>query len=117
MIDYNGRRFRKVTDAPDPPETLYRQEGDVIWADLAGGGVRRGALTGRCADDGTIEMAYTMVLATGAVISGRSVNTPEFLPDGRIRLNERWERFAPYAERGTSSIVEVVEGSAASHRG
>jgi hypothetical protein len=45
----------------------------------------------------------------GAVISGRSISTPELLPDGRIQLNERWERYGQHAEQGTSSIVEVVD--------
>jgi hypothetical protein len=109
MINYGGRTFRKVTTEPDAPTTLYHQEGDLIWADLFGGGVRRGALTGTCATDGTIDMAYTMVTLDGAVISGHSVNTPEFLPDGRIQLNEQWERFGAHARRGVSTIVEVLE--------
>ena len=111
MINYDGRRFRKITAGPDheAPTTLYRQDGDVIWAELTGGGVRRGALTGLCAEDGTIDMAYTMVLASGAVISGHSVNTPEVLADGRIQLNEKWERYGANADAGTSSIVEVAE--------
>jgi len=111
MIDYNGRRFRKIVAGPkqEAPETTYRQEGDVVWADLTGGGVRRGSLTGLCAEDGTIDFAYTMVLTSGEVISGHSVNTPEFLVDGRIKLNERWERYGDHAQQGTSSIVEVVE--------
>lgn len=108
MINYDGRRFQKVTSDPDAPVTLYRQKDDLIWAELTGGGVRLGSLTGKCAEDGTITMAYTMVLQSGAVISGHSVNTPEFLPDGRIRLNEKWERYGEHAERGTSSIVEVT---------
>jgi hypothetical protein len=49
-----------------------------------------------------------MVLTDGRVVSGHSVNTPEFLPDGRIRLNERWERFGANAASGTSSIEEVA---------
>jgi hypothetical protein len=109
MINYDGRRFRKVSSDPDAPVTLYRQKDDLIWAELTGGGVRLGSLTGKCAEDGTITMAYTMVLRSGAVISGHSVNTPEFLPDGRIRLNEKWERYGEHAERGTSSIVEVAD--------
>lgn len=107
MINYDGKRFRKVSTDPDAPVTLYNQQDDIVWAELTGGSVRRGSLTGRCAPDGTIDMAYTMVLHNGAVISGRSTNTPEILPDGRIRLNEVWERYGPHAERGTSAIVEV----------
>lgn len=107
MINYDGRRFRKVSTDPDAPVTLYRQKDDLVWAELTGGGVRLGSLTGKCAEDGTIDLAYTMVLAGGAVISGRSTNTPEFLPDGRIRLNEVWERYGPQGSRGTSTIEEV----------
>jgi hypothetical protein len=107
MINYDGRRFRKVSPDPDAPVTLYNQKDDIVWAELTGGSVRLGSLTGRCAPDGTIDMAYTMVLHNGAVIAGHSVNTPEFLPYGRIRLNEVWERYGDHAERGTSSIVEV----------
>jgi hypothetical protein len=109
MIDYNGRTFRKVVRDPakEAPETLYRQQGNLVWADLQGGDVRRGALTGVCAEDGTIDLGYVMVLHNGSVVSGHSVNTPEFLPDGRIRLHERWERFGAHADHGTSTIVEV----------
>jgi hypothetical protein len=111
MINYDGRTFRKLTTGPvaDAPTTLYRQEDDLVWAELTGGGVRRGALAGTCGEDGTIEFAYTMVTASGAVISGHSTNTPEFLPDGRIRLNEVWERYGAHAEQGTSAIVEVTD--------
>ncbi len=107
MINYDGRRFRKVTAEPDAPVAVYHQRDDLVWAEFAGGDVRRGSLTGVCAADGTVEMAYTMVLTDGAVISGHSTNTPELLPDGRVRFDERWERFGAMAERGTSSIIEV----------
>jgi hypothetical protein len=109
-INYDGRRFGKVTADPghEVPVALYRQENDLVWADFTGGEVRRGALAGTCAQDGTIDFAYSMVLTDGAVISGRCVSTPEFLPDGRIQLNERWERYGKHAEQGTSSIVEVI---------
>ena len=111
MINYDGRRFQKVTAVPeaDPAVSVYRQKGDLVWADFSGGQARRGSLTGLCAEDGTIEFAYTMVLKNGVVLAGRSVNTPEILPDGRIQLNEVWERYGEHAERGTSSIVEVLD--------
>ncbi|AGM05743.1 hypothetical protein AB0E55_26575 [Amycolatopsis keratiniphila] len=109
MINYDGKRFRKVSTDPDAPVTLYRQKDDLVWAELSGGGVRLGSLTGKCGEDGTIDMAYTMVLASGQVISGHSTNTPEFLPDGRIRLNEVWERYGNPGSRGTSAIEEVAE--------
>jgi len=107
MINYDGRRFRAVTAEPQASSAVYRQDGDLVWAEFGGGHIRRGSLTGTCAPDGVVTFAYTMVLDDGAVISGRSVNTPEYLPDGRIQLHEVWERYGVHAQRGTSTIVEV----------
>ncbi|UVS77507.1 hypothetical protein [Actinokineospora sp. UTMC 2448] len=109
MINYDGRRFRKP-ESPDAPVSTYRQKDDLVWAEFgAGGSIRRGSLTGLCSAEGVVSFAYTMVMTDGRVISGHSVNTPEYLPDGRIRLNEVWERYGPNAERGVSAIVEVVD--------
>ena len=104
MISYDGRRFRSVAHGA---VTTYRQDGDVVWAELSGSGVRRGALTGLCAPDGTLEMAYTMVRDDGRVISGRCRSTPSVMDDGRIRLAETWERFPPHADAGHSELEEL----------
>jgi len=107
MIDYNGRRFRKLAAGDDVPAAQYHQDGDLVWAEFAGGDVRRGSLAGVCAPDGTLDFAYCMVLTGGEVISGRSVNTPELLADGRIRMHEKWERYGPHASTGVSYLEEV----------
>lgn len=105
MIDYDGRRFR-AAGAEDETVARYRQDGDLVWAEFAGGAVRRGALTGTCAPDGTLELAYTMVLGD-AVVCGRTVSTPHAGEDGRLVLHEAWERYGPHAARGTSVLEEV----------
>ncbi len=75
MISYDGRRFRPE-GATDPVVT-YRQEGDLLWAEIPpGSGVRRGSLAGRCAPDGVLDFAYCMVLDDGEVVSGRCHSTP-----------------------------------------
>jgi hypothetical protein len=109
MIDYEGRRFRKVLDAghDSAPVAQYHQDGDLVWAEFAGGDVRRGSLAGTCSADGVVTFAYSMVLDHGEVISGRSVNTPEVLEDGRIRFHEQWERYGNHADRGVSYLEEV----------
>lgn len=109
MINYDGKRFRKVLDGPadDAPIALYRQQGDLVWAEFAGGDVRRGSLAGTRDADGVISFSYSMVLEDGRVISGRSVNTPQMLDDGRIRLHESWERYGTHATSGVSYIEEV----------
>jgi hypothetical protein len=111
VIDYDGRRFRDVAHAEgDGPVASYRQRGDLLWADFAGGRVRRGALTGVCHPDGRIEFTYTMTLTDGTVLAGRCESTPEMLPDGRIRLHERWERYGAHASSGVSQLDEIASG-------
>jgi len=108
MINYDGRRFRPVAeDGADGRVAVYRQDGDLLWGEFRGGRARRGALTGRCAPDGTLDFAYCMVLETGEVISGRCSSTPHVLDDGRIRLDEVWQRYGPHADSGTSCIEEI----------
>ena len=114
MIDYDGRRFRPVTDGSGEESrvAVYRQDGDLLWGEFVGGRARRGVLTGRCAPDGSLNFAYCMVLDDGEVVSGRCASTPQMLDDGRIRLNEVWERYGPHAGTGTSAIEEIpVDGA------
>jgi hypothetical protein len=107
MINYEGRRFRTAGHGPEASVTTYHHDGDLLWADFAGDGVRRGALSGRCADDGVLEFAYSMVLTDGRIIAGRCRSTPEVLSDGRVRLHEEWERYAPHAATGVAELEEV----------
>jgi len=107
MINYDGRRFQPTGHGPDAPITTYRQDGDLLWADLFGGKVRRGALCGRCDGEGVLDFTYSMVLKDGRVIAGHCRSTPEVLADGRIRLHEAWERYGPYAEAGVGELGEV----------
>jgi hypothetical protein len=108
-IDYDGKRFRPEGDtSPDGCVALYRQDGDLLSAQFSGGHVRRGALAGTCAPDGTLQFAYCMVETDGEVISGRCVSTPGLLADGRVRLHEVWERYGAHAACGESWLEEVV---------
>jgi hypothetical protein len=108
VIDYNGRKFGK----PDSDTiAVYHQEGDVVWAEFAGGEISRGFVAGKCDPDGTLHMGYTLVRATGGVICGHTVNTPEVAEDGHIRLREVWERYGVHAATGVSYIEEVRDAS------
>jgi hypothetical protein len=114
MINYDRRRFRSADADPDgqAPVAEYRQDGNVIWAEFAGGEVRRGTLVGTCGPDGTLDFAYSQVNHDGSVVSGFSHAVPEELPDGRIRLHETWERYGANGRRGTGMLEEVAAGAA-----
>lgn len=108
MINYDGRRFQPA-DEPDAGDRVatYRQDGEVLWGEFAGGRARRGALTGTCRADGSLEFTYCMVLESGELISGHCASTPRILDDGRIQLDEVWQRYGPNASTGTSALREV----------
>jgi hypothetical protein len=109
-LNYDGRRFSPSDGVPgeSSPVAVYRQDGDLLWGEVSGGDVRRGALTGTCAPDGTLDFAYCMVLQSGEIVSGRCSSTPTVLADGRVRLHEEWERYGAGGSRGVSSIEEVL---------
>lgn len=107
MIDYDGRRFRPLEDTAGGRLAVYRQDGELLWGEFAGGRARRGALAGRCGPDGALDFAYCMVLDTGEVVSGHCSSTPELLADGRVRLRETWERYGPHSDQGVSWLEEV----------
>lgn len=108
-IDYDGRRFHPVRDeAADPSRVaVYHQDGDLLWGEFLGGRAKRGALTGTVGADGSLNFAYCMVLDDGAVISGRCASIPRLLDDGRVRLEETWERYGAHAATGVSVIEEL----------
>ena len=72
MVNYGGRRFRSAQSDPDwpAPVGVYRQAGDLLWAELGGSEVRRGSLVGTCVPDGTVDFAYSMVDDDRSAISG-----------------------------------------------
>jgi len=111
MNRYDGKRFRSTVDGAgaDGRVATYRQDGDLLWGEFSGGDARRGALTGICGPDGALDFAYSIVLASGEVISGHCRSTPTTLDDGRIRLHETWERFGAHADTGVSWLEEVEE--------
>jgi len=111
MINYEGRRFRPVavdgTDGGSDQVAVYRQNGDLIWGEFAGGKARRGSLTGTCGPDGELDFAYCMVLESGEVISGHCTSIPLVLDDGRIQLDEVWQRYGPHRSAGVSRLQEI----------
>ena len=106
-MNYDGRRFR-AAGGGDGTIALYRQDGDLVWAQFQGGRVRYGSTAGTCDPHGTLRLAYAMVLVDGEVISGRTVTTPERGADGRLRLRESWERCGTNAAMGISYLEEVI---------
>ncbi|GAB3574099.1 hypothetical protein GCM10027578_36150 [Spirosoma luteolum] len=85
----------------------YHQEGRLVWAEYSGGAIVRGTLLATVGPDNTLDMRYQHVNLAGDLMTGRCHTTPERLPDGRLRLHERWQWTSGDGSAGESIVEEV----------
>jgi hypothetical protein len=112
-INYNDRFFRSVSNSSAGEVSAatvfhYRQENSVAWATYQGGAIRFGTLVAKIFETGELEMRYSHVNADGELMTGECVSQPELLPDGRIRLYEKW-RWTCGERAAGESVVEEIE--------
>jgi hypothetical protein len=113
-ISYDTRRFVSVSNTANgevDARTVfhYRQRGDVVWATYEGGGVRFGTLVATVDAEGRLDMRYSHVNARGELMTGVCRSTPEVLPDGRLRLRERWRWTSGDGSEGESIVEEPAD--------
>ena len=87
----------------------YRQSGSRVWATYSGGGVRCGALVAVADEQGRLDMRYRHLSEDGRLREGVCESTPSRLPDGRLRLEERWRWTAGADGEGRSTLEEGLE--------
>ena len=58
-------------------------------------------------DDGALDMRYAHVNAEGHLMTGECRSTPDLLPDGRLRLHERWQWTSGDRSAGESIVEEL----------
>ena len=110
-INYNNKKFCPIsnTDNGETSEATifyYKQEGNIVTADYAGGAVRKGQLIGLVMDDGSIDMRDHQVNIQGVLMTGRCWSVPEWLENGKIRLHETWQWTSGDESKGTSIVEE-----------
>lgn len=110
---YDNKFFRSVTSTANGEvsnETLfhYHQQGQIVWADYTGGDITKGLLIATVQDNGCLEMRYQHVNLQGELMTGNCYSTPERLPDGRLRLLERWQWTSGDRSSGESIVEEVL---------
>lgn len=110
-IDYDNRRFRSIQNSASGEvgaETVftYHHSGDIVRAEYSGGSIASGHLIARCNPDGVLDMRYHHINTSGELMTGECISTPEILPDGRIRLHEKWRWTSGDLSSGESIIEE-----------
>lgn len=111
-INYNDRYFVAKSNSMNGEvgaDTLfhYRQRGQVVWATYEGGQVRFGTLIAKVNDEACLDMRYQHINRDGELMTGRCFSAPEVMPDGRLRLHERWQWTSGDESSGESIIEEV----------
>ena len=83
----------------------YHQDGDVIWAEYAGGDVVRGYLVGtRQAEK--LNFRYAHLSTNKETSTGVCESVIEVLDDGRVRFHESWA-WESRPETGNSIVDEL----------
>jgi hypothetical protein len=113
MMNYNGRNFVSVENTENGEVSSktffeYKQEGHIISATYSGGEIVQGTLIGIVKENGCLEFRYNHVNSKDEIRGGKCISTPEILPDGRIRMYEKWKWLDAEATEGSSIIEEVV---------
>ncbi len=111
-INYDGRVFSSVGNSETgevSAETVfqYHQSNDLIWAEYNGGAIVFGSLLAKVDKDGVLDMRYQHLNRQGNLMTGVCRSTPEILPDGRIRLFEKWQWTSGDFSEGESVIEEI----------
>lgn len=112
MIDYNNKTFRSVSNSPNGEvsnETLfhYSQQGYHITAVYSGGNIADGSLSATADEAGNLSMRYQHVNTKGEFLTGVCFSRPEILPNGKIRLHEKWQWTCGDYSSGESVVEEV----------
>jgi hypothetical protein len=110
-MNYHNKIFRPISNTANgetSEQTVfhYKQTGQILTAEYTGGQILKGHLIGLVDELGNIDMRYHQVNDKGELMTGTCQSTPEILPNGKIRLHERWEWTSGDKSKGTSIIEE-----------
>lgn len=85
----------------------YHQDGDVIWAEYAGGAVLRGYLVGT-RQAARLSFRYAHLGTNKETSTGVCESVIEVLGDGRVRFHESWA-WESRPETGNSIVEELKQ--------
>ncbi len=111
-MDYNNRTFHPVSNTGNGETSgetvfVYKQNGNILTSEYAGGKIISGHLIGLVDEAGNIDMRYHQVNDKGEIMTGICSSVPEILPDGKIRLHETWQWTSGDLSKGESVIEEI----------
>ncbi|WP_405382575.1 n-acetylglutamate synthase [Maribacter sp. LLG6340-A2] len=111
-MNYNNKRFRPIETSENGEtdnETIffYKQSDSILTASYTGGKIKKGHLLGIVDANGTIDMRYHQVNVQGELMTGICRSTPQIMPNGKIRLHEKWRWTSGDTSEGESILEEI----------
>ncbi|KAF1967211.1 hypothetical protein BU23DRAFT_559550 [Bimuria novae-zelandiae CBS 107.79] len=108
---YANKTFRPASNTSNgevDTTTLfhYHQDGPIVWAEYAGGSIKKGSLIATVKEDGSLDMRYQHVNTERELMTGKCKSVPERMADGRMRLRERWTWTSGDGSSGESVLEE-----------
>lgn len=111
-ICYDGKRFcpRANTENGEVNgETIfcYHQRGNELWAEYAGGEIRKGYLIGFVEENGELDFYYQHINTQNQIRVGKCHSIPKTLENGKIELFEEWQWLNGDQSKGSSIVTEI----------
>jgi hypothetical protein len=112
QISYDNKKFSSVENSASGEVSEatvfhYHQKDDLVWAEYSGGAIVFGQLIARADENGNLEMRYQHLNTNGELMTDVCRSTPEILPDGRLRLHEKWRWTSGDLSAGESVVEEI----------
>lgn len=111
-MNYHQKKFRPVSNTPNAETSeetvfLYKQKENILTSTYRGGQIKIGHLLGIVDEHGHIEMRYQQINHKGEIMTGTCLSTPELMPNGKIRLHEKWQWTSKDESFGESILEEI----------
>lgn len=112
MINYNNKIFVPLSNSENGEVDLsmqfvYHQHGNIVTSTYSGGRIQMGHLIALVDENGNLDMRYHQVNDKGEITTGICKSTPEQLPNGKIRMHEKWRWTSGDQSEGESLLEEI----------
>jgi hypothetical protein len=111
-MNYHNRKFRPISNTENgdtSSDTIfeYCQKGNILTSTYSGGKIISGHLLAIVDDMGHINMRYHHLNIDGEMMTGVCNSTPEVMPNGKLRLHEKWKWTSGDFSEGESTLEEI----------
>lgn len=111
-FNVNGKKFKALSNSTNgevSSETIfeYQQHGDIISAEYYGGEILKGFLVGKYINPNQIEFTYQHINKNGEIRTGECFSKIIHLPNGKLRLEEKWCWTNGDISEGNSALEEI----------